>query len=114
MIFYYFFFIILFTLTGLYYSYKQGPNWSFKEIAKRLNEENKNGSGTGVGLVLNGSGMGVRVNLPGVGWDKIFLMLAWDWDGTRHFSVGEGWDRRENTLLCHPLVFMCTHEGGNV
>lgn len=44
-----------------------------------------------MGVILNGSEMGVGVISPGKGWDKIF------------FSLGVGWDRRENPLQCRPL-----------
>ncbi|MEQ2205155.1 hypothetical protein XENOCAPTIV_026942, partial [Xenoophorus captivus] len=80
-----------------------GPNWSFGEIAKRLNEENKNGSGTGVGVVLNGSRMGVGVNLPGVEWDKTFFC-----------GSGMGQERKSTPVSPSTVQFRKTSGEGNI
>ena len=48
-------------------------------------------------------GRGSHFTRSGTGQES-FLTLARDWDGTRFFSVGVGWDRSENPLPCQPLV----------
>ena len=64
----------------------------FNVLPKDLKKK-KNGSGTGVGVILNESGMRVGVILTGAGWDRNFFSLwpvigmgqyffLWEWDET--------------------------------
>ena len=53
-----------------------------------------------------GDGSGIQFTWSGKGQEFFFSILARDWDGTRFSSVGVGWDRSENPLSCHPLVYI--------